>query len=92
MLTLALLVALNVHLAASMIVGGLVAAMILRRMIARQWPSAARLLAAASIAAMPLLIQLVMSFGQLDANTRHFWIEGGLTRARWAIQGRSKAA
>lgn len=87
MLTLALLVAFNVHLAASMIVGGLAAAMILRRMIARQWPSAARLLAAASIAAMPLLIQLVMSFGQLDANTRHFWIEGGLTRARWAIQG-----
>lgn len=87
MLTLALLVAFNVHLAASIIVGSLVAAMILRRTIAREWAGAVRLFSAATFAAAPLLIQLVTSFGQLDANTRSFWIQGGLTHARWAIQG-----
>lgn len=86
MLTLALLVAFNVHLATSMIVGGLVAAMVLRRFVARDWRAASRLFGAATLAAIPMLLHLGLSFGRIEANTRSFWIQGGFNSARWAIQ------
>lgn len=86
MLTVALLIAFNVHLAASIVVGSLTAVMILRRLIAREWPSALRLFAAAGLAATPMLVHLLWSFGQIEANTRSFWIPGGFDAARWAIE------
>lgn len=86
MLTLALLVALSVHLATSMIVGWLVAAMVMRRLLARDWPGAIRLATAAIVAAVPMLLHLALSFGRIEANTRSFWIQGGFNSARWAIQ------
>ncbi|WP_322963232.1 hypothetical protein [Sphingomonas fuzhouensis] len=86
MLTLALLVAFNVHLAASMVVGSLAAAMILRRLLARDGPGAARLFAAATLAAIPMMIHIACSFERIESNTRDFWIKGGFRAARWAIQ------
>ncbi|MDY0958379.1 hypothetical protein SOM26_06735 [Sphingomonas sp. CFBP8993] len=86
MLTFALLIALNVHLAASIVVGGLVAATILRRLLAHEGQSAVRLTAAATLAAAPMLLHLALSFGRIEANTRDFWIKGGFGAARWAIE------
>lgn len=85
-LAFALLIALNVHLATSLIVGSLVAAILLRRLIARDGHGAIRLFTAASVAAVPMLVHLAWSFGQIEANTRSFWIQGGFDSARWAIQ------
>lgn len=86
MLTFALLIAFNVHLAASIVVGSLAAAMILRRLLARDRQGAFHLFAAAALAAVPMLVHLLWSFGQIEANTRSFWIPGGLDAARWAIE------
>ncbi|WP_294238561.1 hypothetical protein [uncultured Sphingomonas sp.] len=86
MLTLALLIAFNVHLAASIVVGSLAATMILRRLLARDMGSALRLLAAATLAGIPMLINILGSFGRIEANTRNFWIQGGFNAARWAIE------
>ncbi|MDZ7282611.1 hypothetical protein N4G62_11300 [Sphingomonas sanguinis] len=86
MLTFALLVAFNIHLAASMVVGSLAAAMILRRLLARDLPGTARLFAAATVAALPMIVHIACSIGRIEANTRDFWIKGGFMAARWAIQ------
>ncbi|MET4898254.1 hypothetical protein RN629_14000 [Sphingomonadaceae bacterium jetA1] len=86
MMALALLVAFNVHLAASIMMGGVVGAAILRRLLARDRRAAASLISAAMLAALPMLGHLALSFTRIEANTRQFWIQGGVNSARWAIE------
>ncbi|WP_237714047.1 hypothetical protein [Novosphingobium sp. Rr 2-17] len=85
-LTLALAVALSVHLAATMIVGAVGAAFGLRLLLMRDWRGTRELAVAGTIAAAPFVGIMALQLGAIAQNTQNFWVPAGLDGARWAIE------
>lgn len=87
LVTAALVLALNVHFVTSVLVGAIALAFALRLALAGDRAGTLRIIAALAIAALPLLATTAIQLSRIEANTRSFWITGGLDAARWAIQG-----
>ncbi len=88
----ALALAWSVHLAATAILGTLTLAFGLRLLLMGERQAALRLAGVAALAALPFAASMAAQAGAIAANTRHFWIPGGLAPARWAIENQLLAA
>lgn len=86
LLTLALACAFNVHLVTSVIVGGIAAGFAGWLVLARDWSGLRRLIACGTIAAAPLVLTTLLQLSSIEANTRSFWLAGGLNVGRWEIE------
>lgn len=85
-LGLAVAAALAVHLAATMIVGAIAAAFGLALLLHRDWLGARRLALIGVLAILPFAAAMAVQLGTISGNTRIFWIPGGFSAARWAIE------
>lgn len=83
-ITLAL--AFSVHLITTVIVAGLVGAVICHLVLTRRWLDAGRLAVIATLALVPFALSMAIQIGTIVANTRTFWIPPGFSGARWAIE------
>jgi hypothetical protein len=81
-----LALAFSVHLVTTVIVAGLVAAAIVALGLARRWSDAWRLTLVATLAFVPFVVSMALQLPTMAANTRVFWIPGGLSAGRWAIE------
>lgn len=90
-LTAILAVTFSVHFATTVFVGALAAAFGLRLLVTQQWLRAAQVLAIGIVASLPLAATLFAQLSTIGANTRAFWIEGGLHAARWAYENEAIA-
>lgn len=88
----ALALAWSVHLAATVIVGALAVAFLGRLVLIGDGIAVRRYLGTAILAALPLAVCLAIQASTIAANTSTFWIPGGLSAARWAIEGQVLAA
>ncbi|MBT0669401.1 hypothetical protein HT136_13600 [Novosphingobium profundi] len=75
-----------VHLAETVIVAGVCAAFGLRLLLERALPQAARLAVIGALAAVPFVLCMAVQLATIAGNTQVFWIAGGLSAARWAIE------
>ena len=82
----------SVHLAATVIVGALALAFALRLWLAGDRTAALRFLAICALAGVPFVASMGLQASTIAANTRSFWIPGGLSAARWVIEGQLLAA
>ncbi|GAA0285478.1 hypothetical protein GCM10009127_29020 [Alteraurantiacibacter aestuarii] len=85
-LGIALAIAFNVHLTATVICAAVGAAFGVWILLRRDWPQSIGLVITGLIAALPFIILIAMQFGRMEENTRVFWIPGGFDAARWALE------
>jgi len=81
-----LALAFSVHLVTTVIVAALVAASLTYLVLARRWNDARRLVVIATLALVPFAVTMAVQLSTIVANTRVFWIPGGFSAARWAIE------
>lgn len=81
-----LALAFTTHLVTTVIVMAMVAVMLLRLVLEREWQPARRLAMATALALVPLAASMAVQLPTIIGNTRSFWIPTGLNGARWAIE------
>lgn len=82
----AALVALNTHIATTLIAGALLAAFTASALLRRRTHFLRAVLPPAVVSALVFLAVTAIQFPRWEANTRAFWIKPGLAAARWAIE------
>lgn len=88
----ALALAWSIHLAATVIMGALALAFAVRLWLAGDRAAMWRFIAICALAALPFVASMGVQASTIAANTHSFWIPGGLSTARWAIEGQLLAA
>ena len=81
-----LALACSVHLVTTVIVAGVMAAVLVCLALARRWHAAVRLALLGAAALVPFAVFLAVQLPTIMGNTRTFWIPPGFNGARWAIE------
>ena len=85
-LGIALMLALSVHVVTTLIVLGLTGGIVALLLARRRWREAARLSGIAGLGSVPFAVFMAVQLRTIVDNTQSFWIPGGPSAARWAIE------